>query len=113
MSFRGLLNKTVTIERATASTYGWGEVWLSWATVATNVKCAVQPARPSSTLRDFGYQLEADFEAYFAAGTDIRPKTASGARDRVLLDSEYYEVLGVMDIAGRGKGLRVYLRREA
>ncbi len=112
MSYLGHLDTSATIERATASTSGMGEVSLSWAEQGT-AKCHLIPARPSSIMRDFGCQLEADYEAFFPAGTDIKPQDSTGARDRLLIDSKYYTVLGVFDMSGKQKGLRAYLRRMA
>jgi len=117
MSYLGLLDTTATIERATPSTNGMGETSLSWSEVATGVKCILQPARPSSILRDFGYQLEADYEAFFPKGTDLKPQDSTGQRDRVKVGTNYYTVLGVYGIGtgevGKAKGIRAYLRRMA
>jgi len=108
-----LLNKTATIERNTPATSATGTQTAQWTTVATNVPCALQARRGDTRPGPIGQELDADFLAWFPAGTDLRPQAAGGAMDRVTIEGATYLVRIVADVAGRGKLLAAYLKREA
>ena len=110
MSFSGHLNKKADIERATSSVSDEGYVTNTWNEIAADVKCSLQKARGATYQDAAGEVHEADYIAYFEAGTDIAPES-SGKADRVTIDGQYYSVVDVKDAAGKARLLEVFLKR--
>ena len=110
MSFLGLLDKKATIERATSSISDEGYVTNTWNEIGTNVGCRLQKVSGRTYQDESGEIHEADFVAYFACGTDVRPEV-SGKADRVKVDGQYYSVIDVRDMAGKQRFLKVLLRK--
>jgi len=111
MSFRGLLNKTATIERPSTTVSASGASSTTWSENATGVRCALQPRSGSSTQDALAQTLQADAVMYCEASVDVEPDLGGGLSDRVKVDGLYYTVLFVADMAGRGKYKKVYLKR--
>ncbi len=116
MSFHGLLNKTCTIQRATATRSNRGRVSPTWADSSTGVKCALIALLGKDAMQAQGWGIDADYKVLLPAGTDVRPEpsdSSSGALpDRIAIDSVNYLVKRVADVSGRGKTLVVWAKRQ-
>lgn len=116
MSYRGLLNLTCTVERATVTRDDRGRDVISWAAAATGLPCALLPLSARDEQREHGLALDSDFKLLVEPSADIRPEpsaSAPGAQpDRVLIGSVVYLVRHVADPSGRGKCKVVWLRRQ-
>ena len=110
MSLQGLLNKTATIQRNTTTIGNDGNAASSWANSSTGVKCTIQPISGMSNIDAVGAALGAQFKAYFEYPVDLRPFTAGGVADRVVVDSIAYSVVYVEDMAGRVRFKKAYLK---
>ena len=111
MSYQGQMTQVATIERNSPTRSAAGEVSPAWGSVGT-ARCTVRPRRGALTRTEAGVTFEADFMGYFPAGTDLRPETSADDGDRILVDSIYYRVVFVMDLAAKGRVLAAYLKRE-
>lgn len=104
MSFEGLLDERVTIERAAAAGAPTGVQARTWAVVATGVATAIQPPRGGLVQREFGRRDEASALAFFAVGVPL------SAGDRVVrADGSRWEARLVASV--RGHHLEAELRR--
>ncbi len=116
MSYLGLLNKTCTIQRATATRSNRGRVSPSWADSSTGVKCSLASLSGRDAMQTQGWGIDADYKVFLPAGTDVRPEpsdSSSGAMpDRIVIGSVNYIVKRVADIPGRGKSLVAWVKRQ-
>tara|TARA_Y100000310_G_scaffold337164_1_gene423540 strand:+ start:1760 stop:2083 length:324 start_codon:yes stop_codon:yes gene_type:complete len=107
MSYTSLLRQTCTIQRATISTIasGGGEREQTFANLATDVRCLIQPTGGAMFARTYSRDLDADFLGFFLAAQDI----AEG--DRVIEGGVTYTVRLVSDAAGQDHHKEVSLAR--
>jgi len=116
MSYRGLLNLTCTIERATVTSDDRGRDVIFWAAVATGLPCVLLPVSARDEQREHGLALDADFKLLVEPSADIRPlpsAAAPGAQpDRVVIGEAVYLVRNVADPSGRGRCKVAWLRRQ-
>ena len=115
MSFRGLLDKTVWIQKNTTTIGADGTASSSWAQEASSVKCAIQPINGASSQDAIGVTLGAQFKAYFEYSVDLQPTAIGGVQDRIVdtlsfATPVFYNVLYVEDMAGRGRFKKAYLK---
>lgn len=102
MSFSTLLNSTAAVSRVTrtASTYSAAGTE-AWANVA-NWPCSIQPVSGRESLQ---YAKMTSNVSHTAYGDVIDIRTS----DRLVSAGRTYEVVAVMDAAGRGHHLEVLL----
>jgi hypothetical protein len=103
VSFAGLLDTTVTVERETVTQTRTGQTARSWAPVATGVPCSIQQASGQRVTREQGVRVEAGWRGYFLPGADV----ALG--DHVVDGARIYQVVLIEDI--RGHHLEAALRQ--
>lgn len=106
----GDLREPITIERSSQTTTGLGEEFMAWATYQTvwaSVEQAegVELARPS---QESGGNLVTIFR--FRYSEDVDDVTT---RDRILWDSEYYDITSVANSGGAHVVIEVRATRRA
>ncbi len=80
-----MLDKTVTIERAIHTQDAVGGDTVTWAAVASNVKCAIYPKKFQAASEDFRVEdWSGEFEIVFAQDYECQPG------DRVKHGTTYY-----------------------
>ncbi len=94
MSFAGLLDKAVTVEREDVTRTRSGQTSRSWAPVATGVPCSIQQAAGQRVTSEQGVRVEAGWRGYFLPGVDV----ALG--DHLVDGTRTYEVVLIEDIRG-------------
>lgn len=114
MSYRGLLNQRIKIERSTETISDSREVTATWSTVAENIHCAITSRSADSRYEDYGVETLFDFLAFLDPKTDIEPAGENGPRDRVTDEKGLvYEVVQVLDPTGRSRVKTALVRRIA
>ena len=115
MSYRGLLNQKIKIERSSESISDSREVTANWDTVvAENVHCAITSRSADSRYEDYVMETLFDFLVFLDPKTDIEPAGENGPRDRVTDESGLvYEVVNVIDPTGRDRVKTALVRRIA
>lgn len=88
MSFTDLLIQTCTIEQKSLSTSGYEQIE-DWAELATDVPCRKDTAN-NVKREDQGFEVNVDDDLFF-----FNPDVDISKGNRILIDSEYYEVLKV------------------
>lgn len=114
MSVAALLNATCTILRKGANqTTATGELAPVWATSYSNVACTIQAAGASERARADAEAGSAEYDGYFAAGTDIRHYDhINGITAPAYLVGVRLAAVGpAVDESGRGAYLRVPLKQ--
>jgi hypothetical protein len=86
MRFTGLLNATCTIQEKQKAQGGTGQITVTWANKATNVKTRLNASRVPAVTESLGTVTVSEYTFYFEISVNI----AQG--DRVLFNSEAYEV---------------------
>ncbi len=101
----GRLDRRIIIEQNTnTSPNTHGDVVPSWSTLAT-VWAEIKPIRVNERFQGQQELAQAEYKIYIRYRTDLDPKM------RIQYNSEYYDILGIMEI-GRKKGLEIQARRN-
>jgi hypothetical protein len=87
VSLAGLLDTTVAIHRATEKRSPAGVSTATFALLTSGVRTSIQRARGRRVQLDPGAVVDAEFTAFFEAGTDVKEG------DRVVEGARTYDVL--------------------
>jgi hypothetical protein len=90
MSFLGMLDRRVTIERATESLSATGVATRTWTVIASAVPFKIGPASGRQVLTDAGRLVDADAQGYCQISVDV---TDEGPGDRITDGAITYDVV--------------------
>lgn len=108
MSFRGMLNRTLRVERPVDSPDGLGGVHQDWAVVCHGVRCSINPVESMEGM------------VYQRLGVDVthvvwlEPLGYEGFDEQhriVLDDGATYNFIGMVDVGGRRRIWELRVKR--
>jgi SPP1 family predicted phage head-tail adaptor len=96
----GWLRHRVTIQRKVVTRDAYGEEDFTWENLST-VWASVEPARGRDVLQATSEQLTYDTLIKMRYGVEVNPD------DRILFNSQYYEVRSVVSVLEKSKELEL------